>query len=136
MGTWDVGPFDSDSAADWCGHFHDAAPEQRPELLRRTLEEVAGRTEYLDVDEAAEAMAAAAIVAAQHSGPPITSPYAPDFLVKGGTVTLPEGTAALAVRALDRIVGEESEWRELWEDAGAYPQASAVIMGLRGALVT
>ena len=32
MGTWDVGPFDNDTAADWCGDLHDAAPAPQPAL--------------------------------------------------------------------------------------------------------
>jgi len=29
MGTGDVGPFDNDNAADWCGDLHDAEPPHR-----------------------------------------------------------------------------------------------------------
>ncbi|MGA5302866.1 DUF4259 domain-containing protein [Nucisporomicrobium flavum] len=29
MGTWDVGPFDNDTAADWRGDLDQATPEQR-----------------------------------------------------------------------------------------------------------
>ncbi|WP_433516293.1 DUF4259 domain-containing protein [Nonomuraea sp. CA-143628] len=134
MGTWDVGPFDNDSAADWCGDLHDAAPEQRPALVRKALKVVVGRTRYLDSDEAVEAIAAAAIVASQRSGMPITSPYAPDFLLEGGRVEINDELVALAVRALDRLMGEDSEWLELWEESGSSPEAVAVIEGIRGAL--
>lgn len=29
MGTWDDGPFDNDTAADWCDDLHDADPSAR-----------------------------------------------------------------------------------------------------------
>ncbi|MFC4116833.1 DUF4259 domain-containing protein [Nonomuraea zeae] len=40
MGTWDVGPFDNDTAADWCGGLQDAAAGERTALLRRALDRV------------------------------------------------------------------------------------------------
>ncbi|PZG38067.1 hypothetical protein C1I98_24840 [Spongiactinospora gelatinilytica] len=37
MGTWDVGPFDNDTAADWRGDLNDAAPSERLDMIRRAL---------------------------------------------------------------------------------------------------
>ena len=34
MGTWDVGPFDNDTAADWCGDLDDTSPDARRILVR------------------------------------------------------------------------------------------------------
>jgi hypothetical protein len=137
MGTWDVGPFDNDTAADWCGDLDEAAPEQREALIRGVLTRVAEHgEEYLDSDDAVEAIAAAAIVASQlPGGTPIKTPYAPDFLVEGGRVEVADDTPAIAVRALDRIVGDASEWRELWAEAEeSYPQALASVRAIRDTL--
>lgn len=133
MGTWDVGPFDNDTAADWCGDLDEAAPEERPALIRDALHQVAGHGgEYLDSDFAVEAIAAAAIVASQlPGGTAIDTPYAPDFLLEGGTIEVPGDIPAIALRALDRIVAPESEWRDLWEDSDSYPQALAALQSLR-----
>ncbi|GIE87127.1 DUF4259 domain-containing protein [Actinoplanes regularis] len=118
MGTWDFGPFDNDTAADWSGDLDDAEPGRRVEIIRATLTEVLDEDEYLDSDVACEAIAAAAVVASQlPGGPAITTAYAPDFITEGGTLDLPSDLPALALRALDRIAGDDSEWRELWEDA-------------------
>ncbi|MFI7662877.1 DUF4259 domain-containing protein [Micromonospora parva] len=118
MGAWDSGPFDNDTAADWCGDLNDADVSKRPNLVREALTRAAGEVGYLDADVACEAIAAAAILAAQRpAGQPITSPYAPDFLRGGGRWDVPDDLTALAVRAIDRIVAADSEWRELWEDA-------------------
>ncbi|MEV4412589.1 DUF4259 domain-containing protein [Catellatospora sp. NPDC049609] len=118
MGTWDSGPFDNDTAADWCGELDDASPDDRPTLIRVTLTRAADEDDYLDSSDACEAIAAAAIVAAQlPGGQPITSTYAPDFLLDGGSLHLPEDLAALAVDAIDRIMAGDSEWLDLWQDA-------------------
>ncbi|MFG1898475.1 DUF4259 domain-containing protein [Micromonospora zamorensis] len=127
MGTWDSGPFDNDTAADWCGDLDDADVSKRPNLVREALTRAAGEVGYLDADVACEAIAAAAILAAQQpSGQPITSSYAPDFLRDGGRLDVPDGLAALAVRAIDRIMAADSEWRELWEDADAEGTSEAI----------
>src|SRR5262249_3468 len=101
MGTWDTGPFDNDAAADWCGFLNDkATAEQRVHMIRSTVEDVATSQDYLEYDEAAGAIAAAAIVAASlPGGTPITSGYAPDFLLNGETLRLSPDLPALAVRA-------------------------------------
>ncbi|MBO3750037.1 DUF4259 domain-containing protein [Streptosporangiaceae bacterium NEAU-GS5] len=134
MGMWDVGPFDNDSAADWCGDLDDAEAAERPELIRDALTAAADEQGYLDSHEACAAIAAAAIVAAQHGGPAITSPYAPDFMLNGGTVQLPADVAALALRALDRVVAAESEWRALWEEADGFAAATGSLTTIREAL--
>ncbi|MCZ7425971.1 DUF4259 domain-containing protein [Micromonospora sp. WMMA1949] len=135
MGTWDDGPFDNDSAADWCGELHDADPSVRSAMVRSALTAAVLNTEYLDYDDAASAIAAAAIVASQvPGGEPITSPYAPDFLLAGEPLDLDDDLQPLAVEALDRVLGDDSEWRSLWGEGGAseFPQINklrAVLLG-------
>lgn len=125
MGTWDDGPFDNDSAADWCGDLHDADPSARAAMIRAALMAAALNTGYLDYDDAASAIAAAAIVASQMpGGEPITSPYAPDFLLAGESLALDDDLPQLAIKALDRVLSDDSEWRSLWGEAGVteFPQ--------------
>jgi hypothetical protein len=136
MGTWDVGPFDNDTAADWCGDLHDATPTQRPTMLRSAFTAVLDNgDDYLDSDLAVEAIAAAAIVASQlPGGVAITSSYAPDFLLEGGSIEVLDDVPRLAIRALDRIVGDDSEWRELWDETEESAPALAVLQQLRTAI--
>ncbi|MET7668658.1 DUF4259 domain-containing protein [Micromonospora luteifusca] len=134
MGTWDDGPFDNDSAADWCGDLHEADPSVRAAMVRAALATAALSTDYLDHDDAASAIAAAAIVASQMpGGDPITSPYAPDFLLAGESLDL-DDLSQLAVEALDRVLGDDSEWRSLWGEAGAseFPQINKLRAVLSG----
>jgi hypothetical protein len=135
VGTWDTGPFDNDSAADWCGDLDDADPADRLAMIRRALSDAADEVGYLDDRQGVRAVAAAAVVVSQRPGAEsLTSPYAPDFLLEGDSVPIPDDVAVLAVRALDRVAGEESEWRELWEDTGEAEDALSVVRDLRTAL--
>ncbi|MFC9248984.1 DUF4259 domain-containing protein [Streptomyces sp. NPDC057136] len=133
MGTWDIGHFDNDTAADFGGDLDDAPSGKREALLRDALTVVTGtgREEYLDSDEAVVAVAAAALVAAQcPGGAPVTTPYGPDEPLP----PLAPELRGLAVSALDRVVGEESELPELWGDSGEGEQWTAGIAELREVL--
>ncbi|GAB3840856.1 DUF4259 domain-containing protein [Dactylosporangium cerinum] len=135
MGTWDVGPFDNDTAADWCYDLDEAAADERLPFIRvtfsATVDEPRLRNRLAD-----RAFAAAAVVASQlPGGEPVVSPYAPDFLLDGGTLDVPGDVVPLALRALDRIVGEHSQWRELWEDAGLYDDAAGALQTVRATLL-
>ncbi|MFJ9774633.1 DUF4259 domain-containing protein [Kitasatospora sp. NPDC101157] len=68
MGTWDIGHFDNDTAADFAGDLDGAAPDERPVLLRAALERAARRPEHLDDDVDVEAVAAAGSRAGPGSG--------------------------------------------------------------------
>jgi hypothetical protein len=135
MGTWDDGPFDNDSAADWCDGLHDADPSVRAAIVRAVLATAARNTGWLDHGDAVPAIAAAAIVASQMpGGEPITSPYAPDFLLAGEFLDLDDDVPQLAVEALDRVLGDDSEWRIDWAEAGVqeFPQLDKLRAVLSG----
>ncbi|WP_350325460.1 DUF4259 domain-containing protein [Streptomyces katrae] len=118
MGTWDVGPFDNDTAADFGGTLDEAAEAERPGLVRGALARVLDAEDPLDQRLAVEAVAAAALVAAQcPGGRPVTSAYGPDLPVP----ELPADLRDLAARALDRVAAEPSELRELWADTDSHP---------------
>ena len=123
MGTWGLGPFDNDTAADWAGDLDGAAPSDRPTLIRDTLSAAADAKDYLDGDDATTAVAAAAVVAATlPDGPALDHNYGPDADTVAALQLDPD-LPALATRALLRVLDEESEWRELWEEAGEFDDA-------------
>ncbi|WP_062205101.1 DUF4259 domain-containing protein [Streptomyces sp. NBRC 109706] len=114
MGAWGVGPFDNDMAADFGGALDDAEPAERAERVRAALAEAADHQDYLDSYEASRAVAAAALIVEQlPGGTPDNRHYRPKE-------PLPDLTAlrGLAVRALDRVVADDSELRELWAESG------------------
>ena len=134
MGTWGLGPFDNDTAADWAGDLDDAAAADRPALIREALDAALKPQEYLDGDDAAVAIAAAAVVAAtQPGGPELDNNYGPDADTVSALALGPD-LRILASRALLRALDEESEWRELWEDAGQYDEARRALDPVLAAL--
>ncbi|MGW7328504.1 DUF4259 domain-containing protein [Streptomyces sp. NPDC054840] len=117
MGTWDVGPFDNDTAADFCSSLDETAEADRPGLVRDALVHVLDADDPLDQQLAVEAVAAAALVAAQcPGGRPVTSAYGPELPVPA----LPVDLRDIAVRAVDRVEAEPSELRELWAETDKY----------------
>ncbi|MFC8720430.1 DUF4259 domain-containing protein [Kitasatospora sp. NPDC057198] len=132
MGAWDIGHFDNDTAADFGGELDDAAPEQRAELLRATLAEAAEVTadDYLDSDVAVPALAAAALVASHCSGgEPVTTAYGP----KQPLPPLAE-LRPLAAAAVRRVLAEESELAELWDETELSADWRAAVARLHAVL--
>ncbi|MFJ2022708.1 DUF4259 domain-containing protein [Streptomyces sp. NPDC087897] len=131
MGTWDIGHFDNDTAADFGGRVDDADAGKKADVLREVLAAVAG-TGSEDYADGEEAVAAAALVAAQcPGGEPVTTAYGP----KEPLPPLPADLRPLAVRALDRLTAPNAEPLDLWEEAGEDQAWLAGIAALRAVLV-
>lgn len=131
MGTWDIGPFDNDTAADFADDLDEAAVEERESMVRGALKRAADHADYLDAPDAERAVAAAALVVAQHpDGEPACS-------IMGPSEQLPEFPAdlrTLAVDALDQVVAELSELAQLWGEAANGPKWRQDIARLRDVL--
>ncbi|MER7110035.1 DUF4259 domain-containing protein [Streptomyces sp. NPDC000229] len=131
MGTWDIGPFQNDTAADFAHTLDETAEGERENLVRATLARAVRSGDCLESPEGDEAVAAAALVAAQcPGGEPVCAVFGPDE-------ALPVFAADLrpfAVEALDRVVAEGSELAELWDDTPEGPRWREVIGRLRDVL--
>lgn len=109
MGTWGVGHFDNDTAADFANELDDAESGEREALLRGVLLRTADATGYLS--EAQQAVAAAALIAAQcPGGGPVETVYGPEQAMPAFS----EDLRGLAVEALDRIMSDEFGIAESW----------------------
>jgi hypothetical protein len=129
MGTWDTGPFDNDTAADFADALDDAEPEAREALIRGVLVRTIDATGYLA--EADEAVAAAALVAAQcPGGEPVDTPYGPETPMPA----FPSDFRALADEALARIAGDEAGPASDWVDPQDWKQWRAILTHLRAVL--
>ena len=117
MGAWGARSFENADAMDFLGD-HAEAPAGAPDELRQRFEAVEG-DEYLEAPDGAEALAAAAIVSAARDGSPVhrDDPSVTEYLDKI-VPHVPTDLAPLAVEAIDRVLGQESELVELWEEAG------------------
>jgi hypothetical protein len=113
VGTWDLGPFDNDVAADWCDDLDQAPKAERAAILRETFAAAIDDVDYLERNDGSEVVAAAAVVAAhQANARRIDTPYAPDFLTAGQFLDLPEDLSLLAAAALDRVTALGTELRD------------------------
>ncbi|SEN54707.1 DUF4259 domain-containing protein [Actinacidiphila rubida] len=131
MGTWDTGPFENDAAADFANDLDDAPEHAREALVRAALTRAVLTLDYLEGPDGDEAVAAAALLAAQcPGGEPVSPAYGPDEPLP----LLAADLRVLAVRALDRVVAEESEPADLWDDSPDGPAWRAGIARLRTVL--
>lgn len=121
MGAWGEGPFDNDSAADWSLTVDDA---DDPVALTLETFRAVTQTGYVDSPEATEAVAAAAWLASALPGAPtLPEGYAPKIEPPALTDELRDE----AVRALQRVLSEDSEWLELWREV----EATDAVEGVR-----
>ncbi|MFD4641239.1 DUF4259 domain-containing protein [Lentzea sp. NPDC058436] len=133
MGTWDVGHFDNDTAADFSGKLDAAAEAERESIIRTALTSTIESDEFLDSYEACQAVASAALIAAQlPGGTPVTTAYGPDNPLP----VFPADLRALAVQALDRVLAPESELVELWDETEYGPQWRQSVADLKAVLLT
>lgn len=114
MGAWDAGPFDNDSAADFADDLDDAPEHQRVALIRAALTAAVENDDFLDLDEGAPAVAAAALVAHRLPSGERFAPngYGPEVPI----ADLPPDLVPLAFSAVERVLGEGSELAALWSE--------------------
>jgi hypothetical protein len=114
MGTWQVGPFDNDVAMDFFDEIEQTPDEQVPAKLSSVLTAVTERPGRVELDEGHLAVAAAGLVAAGRSRSAATgNPSVDEWLSDHRPVT-DSACARLALAALDRVSGPDSEWMALW----------------------
>lgn len=129
MGTWATGPFDNDTAADFACALDDAKPEEREALIRGVLTRTVDAGGYLT--EAEEAVAAAALIAAQcPGGEPADTSYGPGTPMP----TFRSDLRNLADEALARIVSDESGLASNWVNPQDGRQWRATLNSLRAVL--
>jgi len=115
MGAWGHGPFDNDSAGDWVDQLSDAGTAAIDEAFEAVI--ALDDSDYLELDPASAAIAAADLVSRAHDG--VT-----DSLSEEAALWLAENREA--AKAVDRTrarlaverVYRLSELRELWDENG------------------
>ncbi|WP_405691760.1 DUF4259 domain-containing protein [Streptomyces sp. NBC_00057] len=92
----------------------EAAMGDRESMIRSALKRAANPADQLEAPDAERAVAAAALVVAQHpDGEATCSNYGPS----GPMPQFPADLRMLAIDALDQVVAEPSELAELWDEA-------------------
>jgi hypothetical protein len=135
MGTWAVDAFGNDYAQDWAQDLHETSNLDAVADTLNTALDTAGE---LDAPFAAEALVAIEVLARlQGKGGPRTDDSASvdEWVEARKPKAKPRADLAeKAVRALDRILSEESELRALWEESEHYAEWLASVEDLRSRL--
>lgn len=118
MGAWSTGIFDNDTACDWAYGLEEARDHG---LIERTLDAVldAG-DDCIDASDAEEALAAADTLARLLGRGGVRNAYTEAVDAWVAAHPQPPSAALLdkARRTVARVLGEQSELRELWEESG------------------
>lgn len=134
MGTWQVGPFDNDSAMDFFDEVEETPDPQVPPKLRAALVAVLDRPGYVEADEGQVALAAASLIAAGRSRAAATGNPSVDGWLAAHRPQVTAEDRRIALAALDRVTGPESELMTLWAQSSAAAQATERIEALRRVL--
>lgn len=116
MGAWGVLAFDNDTANDWAYGLEECTDLALIESAFEAVEEVGD--EYLDQDVACEALAACEVLARRRGNAGYKNAYTKkvdEWVAAHGLVPQP-GLLARASASIDRILGKDSELRELWAE--------------------
>lgn len=117
MGAWAEDAFGNDAACDWAGDFAD---DPSLEKVEEAIDIVVISEEYLDSDEACEALVACEILARLKGNWGDKNAYsgAIDKWVETAAIEPSKELIAKAEKAITRILGEDSELQELWDEDG------------------
>lgn len=134
MGAWSHKPFGNDTACDWA-YGLDGQRDFSPiaEAIQAVLD---NGTDYLESDLASEAVAAAEVLAKMLGRGTQTDSNTEeiDVWVKSIEAKPTQELLSRAARALTRIMGPDSELRELWEDSEDFSSWESSIKALQVAL--
>ncbi|ADV67403.1 DUF4259 domain-containing protein [Deinococcus maricopensis] len=115
MSTWGTGSFENDSAADFLAEVTEDGMVALEEAFEVILDP---DMEYVEAEEGARAVAAAEIVAAGATGDTtrVTDAALRAWLDEQAPEDF-QGLQPLAVRALDRVLSDDSELQDIWADS-------------------
>jgi hypothetical protein len=117
MGTWSEDAFGNDAACDWAHDFIDAPSIDK---IKAALNKVVGHCKhYLDADITCECLVACELIARLRGHFGIRDSYSEDVdaWVLSNSQKVDRRKDELAIAAIDRIQGTDSELAELWNEA-------------------
>jgi hypothetical protein len=128
MGATGAGPFENDDALDYLDDLEDSEPAERRKKVVAAMERVLGDQGYIEAPSMAEAVAAAAVVAASDDPESAAGePYLPPWL-DDEPLEVDERREELATQTLHRALRhDDNEWWELWEEADASDEVTEVL---------
>lgn len=134
MGAWSHEPFGNDTACDWAYGLAEAKDlSSIEEAIDRVID---SDEDYLDADAATEAVAAIEVIAKLLGRGTQSDSYTEDVdrWVSASTSKPNPALRNKARQAIQRILGDESELRALWDESADAAQWKASMEQLRVAL--
>lgn len=130
MGAWSEGVFGNDSAEDWLDEF---LIDPELDVIREAISAVTSGDDSIEADEANACLAACEVLA-RISGHPSRQPVGTEELdewIQENPQSVPEELLRLAIESIDKILGPNSELRELWEDEDQGEDWTAAVVDLK-----
>ena len=136
MGAWGTGYFEDDGAFDFMDEIESS---DKPKETVATAFRGAIAADYLETDEANAVIVAAAYVDRYVNGTTFSAPDDDDPLdVDSFPERRPDqdlsGLTGIAVQALQKVIGENSELKELWEETDEFEAWQGGVVQLIGRL--
>ena len=135
MGAWGHGYFEDDAALDFMADLEESGTPA--EIIQRALKNALD-ADYLESDDGSAAIVAATYIDRQVNGTRFSSGDAEPLLVDSFPDRHPEIDLSvdreMAANALLRVVGDNSELKELWEESGELDKWQSGIMSLQKSL--
>lgn len=130
MGAWGLDAFANDDGCDWTAELEEADDLAPVEQAFADLE---AEDDYLDLSFAYRALAACETLARLRGRPGYTNAYTEpvDKWVAAHPQQPSDELIQRGSAAIDRVLGENSEARGLWEDAGRLDDWKASVEDLR-----
>ena len=115
MGTWSHEPFGNDTANDWASELEGTTDLS---VIEKTIDNVLIADRYIGALEATKAVAAAEVIANLLGKSTQSDAYTEkiDAWVQQVSIKPSPALRTKAVQALQRIVGNKSELRDLWDE--------------------
>jgi hypothetical protein len=131
VGTWSFEPFGNDDAADWAAELEDSKDLSQIQAAVDAV--LAVGEEYLEAPDATVAVAAIDVLArlVGSFGERTSYTEAVDSWVEDLELTPDSELIDKALQVIDRVLAENSELRELWEDSDDFEAWKASMQALR-----
>ena len=132
MGAWSSEPFGNDTACDWAYSLEEVDDLS---LIRETLADVF-EEDYLDADVAMEAVAAIETLAKMQGKGTQQDSYTEsvDQWVESVSIKPDAVLLAQADKAIERILADDSELKELWEEGDEAGEWTITLRNLQAAM--
>ena len=136
MGAWGSGTFENDDACDLVCDLRESTDLS---LLEEALRTAAETDEDLDAGDGSKALAAAEVILALlgNPSPAIAEEEDVQAWMKANPQRPTAALLALAERAVQQVTAEDSELRELWDEADSLDEwmaeVNTLLAGLRAA---